>query len=356
MAAYTSIDDPSVYFQTVLYTGNGGTGRNITLDGNSDLQPDWIWIKSRSVADAPIMFDSVRGATKRLIPSAGSEESTETQEVSAFNTDGFTIGNSDNANKNTATFVAWNWKAGTSFTNDASATSIGTIDSTGSASNTSGFSVVSYTGTGSSGTIKHGLSTAPSMVIIKNRSHNNKSWIIAQKSIGYANGIFLNLSDAKASETSAFNSTAPTSSVFTVGTTSLVNDSGDNYIAYCFADVKGYSKFGKYTGNANVDGPMIYTGFRPSYVLIKNAAASEHWRIYDNKRDTFNHMYHVLFANEASAESTVDNASEEIDFLSNGIKIRSSAQQLNGSGQNLVYMAFAESPFVNSSGVPNNGR
>jgi len=355
MAAYTSIDDPSVYFQTVLYTGNGGTGRNITLDGNSDLQPDWIWIKSRSVADAPIMFDSVRGATKRLIPSAGSEESTETQEVSAFNTDGFTIGNSDNANKNTATFVAWNWKAGTSFTNDASATSIGTIDSTGSASNTSGFSVVSYTGTGSSGTIKHGLSTAPSMVIIKNRSHNNKSWIIAQKSIGYANGIFLNLSDAKASETSAFNSTAPTSSVFTVGTTSLVNDSGDNYIAYCFADVKGYSKVsGSYTGNGNADGAFIYTGFKPAFFMAKRTDANDMpWVMIDNKRNSFNALSNTLLANSDEVANT---GTDRADFLSQGVKIKTTSTAWNASGAAFIFMAFAESPFVSSSGVPTTAR
>ena len=153
-----------------------------------------------------------------------------------------------------------------------------------------------------------------------------------------------------------WNDTAPTSSVFTVGTSVGVNENTDNIIAYLWSEKQGYSKFGSYSGNANNDGAFIYLGFKPAFFMVKNTAASEHWRIYDNKRDTFNHMFRCSFPNEDSAESTVDNGSEEIDFLANGIKIRSSAQQLNGSGQKLIYMAFAEAPFVNSNGVPCNAR
>jgi len=355
--AYTTIDNPELYFQTKLYTGNAndgsGTTQAVTLDGSENLQPDWVWIKSRSATKSHYLFDVVRGVTKELNSNNANDENTNTQGLQSFNSDGFTLGSEPEMNENGTTYVSWNWKAGTSFTNDASATSIGTIDSTGSASDISGFSVVSYTGTGSSGTIKHGLSTAPSMVIIKNRSHDSKSWIIAQKSIGYANGIFLNLSDAKASEGSAFNSTAPTSSVFTVGNTSLVNDSGDNYIAYCFADIQGYSKVsGSYIGNGNASGPMIVTGFSPAWLMIKQTAAANDWFIIDNKREPFNPNNVQLVANGTSASTNKG----DLDLLSNGFKPRSSNAAWNENNAQYIYMAFAENPFVTSSGVPTTAR
>ena len=355
--SYTNgLDKPSDYFNTKLYTGTGSSGEKaITGVG---FQPDWLWIKNRTVAQEHWLADSVRGTTKFLESNSTNAESSDgATGLASFDSDGFTLGTgSDRTNDLNESMVAWCWLGG----GTASSNSNGSITSSVSASTTAGFSIVSYTGTGSSATIGHGLGSIPQWIIVKNRSATDP-WMVYHHSVMTASGTnkqFMTMNTNSALQSNSTNTTweSVSTSTFGIGNDYGLNTSSENYIAYCFADVKGYSKFGKYTGNANVDGPMIYTGFRPSYVLIKNAAASEHWRIYDNKRDTFNHMYHVLFANEASAESTVDNASEEIDFLSNGIKIRSSAQQLNGSGQNLVYMAFAESPFVNSSGVPNNGR
>ena len=350
--AYTTIDDPSVYFQTVLYTGNGGTGRGITLDGNSDLQPDWIWIKCRNAAEAPIMFDSVRGATKRIIPSATSEESTEAQEVTAFNTDGFTIGNSDNANKNTKTFVAWNWKAGTSFTNDASSTGIGTIDSTGTVNETAGFSIVSYTSTGSNGSIKHGLSTVPHWILFKRRSGDTENWPFYHQDLGATHIMKLNSTDAKSDTATRFNDVEPTSSVFTVGTSGDTNGGTSPFLAYCFAEKKGYSKFESYTGNGNADGTFVYTGFKPSFVIRKKSSGAESWQMHDNKRDTFNVVYHRLLAEDSGSEYT--SASNQLDFTAQGFKMRATNDGGNASGGTYIYMAFAESPFVNSNKVPNN--
>jgi len=352
--AYTTIDNPTIYFNTVLYTGNATDDRSITGVG---FQPDFVWLKRRDTTGSHRLIDSIRGATKTLISNGNNAEGTEADVIQAFESDGIQIGADSASNANSGTFVLWNWKAGGS----ASSNSNGSITSSVSASTDAGFSIVSYTGNNTAGaTVGHGLSTAPSMVIVRNRNRtDNRDWVIYHTGLtGINYYIYLNTNAAQAGTYSNFwNDTVPSSSVITLGSGDTgTNGSSDTYIAYCFANVKGYSKFGSYTGNANADGPMIYTGFRPAWFLVKNTAASEHWRIYDNKRDTFNHMYHVLFPNENSAESTVNNASEEIDFLSNGVKIRSSAAQLNGSGNTLIYMAFAESPFVNSNGIPNNAR
>ncbi len=356
--AFTTVDNPELYLQAKTYSGNGSTNA-ITFDGSENMQPDWLWLKTRSNAVGSNIFDVLRGTNSLHSDTAGAQADRASDGFTSLDSDGFTLngsGSGGSINVSGRTYVGWGWKAGSSVSGNT--TGSGTAKSyTGSVNTTAGFSIISFTGNGTSGhTIPHNLGVAPAWVIVK-RYDDSNNWRVGHNGLtSWEYRLTLETNDAQGSQSAVFNSTAPTSSVVTLGNSGSANGNGNTYIMYSFADIKGYSKFGKYTGNANVDGPMIYTGFRPSYVLIKNAAASEHWRIYDNKRDTFNHMYHVLFANEASAESTVDNASEEIDFLSNGIKIRSSAQQLNGSGQNLVYMAFAESPFVNSSGVPNNGR
>ena len=354
--AYTTIDNPELYFQTKLYTGNGSS-RSITLDGSENMQPDWVWIKSRSNAEPHVVFDSVRGANKEIKTDENFAESTRTTGVTSFDSDGFSIGGLGALNENGYTFVSWNWAMGTSFSNDASATSVGSIDSSGSINTTAGQSIISWTGTGSAGTIAHGLSAVPRMIIVKNRDQND-SWYVYHVANGNTHSILLDTNGAKVGAyTDNWNNTTPTSSVFSVGGAHATSGaSNEKMISYCFADVKGYSRISSYVGNADTDGPFVYCGFRPAWFLVKNTAASEHWRVYDNKRNTFNHMFRLLNPNEASAESTVDNTSEEIDFLSNGVKIRSSAAQLNGSGQTLLYMAFAEAPFVNSSGIPCNAR
>jgi len=353
--AFTTVDNPELYFQAKTYSGNGGT-QSITLDGSENMQPDWVWLKKRNGSANHHLVDSVRGAGRYVFSNLTNAEGGDgTGLLTSFNSDGFTLDTGADSNASGATGVGWCWKAGTSFSNDASATGIGSIDSSGSVLTDAGFSIISYTGTGSNATVAHGLGSIPQVYILKNRS-SSAGWTSYFEPLGNTKFLQLDTNSAAGTATEAFNNTSPTSSVFSIGTDTSTNNNTDNFIAYCFAEKKGYSKFGSYTGNGNADGAFVYTGFRPAWFLVKNSAASEHWRIYDNKRDSFNHMFRCLFPNENSAENTTDNASEEIDFLSNGVKIRSSAQQLNGSGHTLVFMAFAESPFVNSSGVPNNGR
>ena len=348
--AYTTVDNPELYFQSVLWTGDDSTDNAITFDNtDTSMQPNLIWLKPRTKVDNHRWMDSVRGVTKMLPSNSDGVEETISAGLASFDSNGFTLNTTDSGyNSSSYTYVAWNWKAGTSFSNDASSTGIGTIDSTGSASDTAGFSIVSYTGTGSAGTVKHGLSSAPSIVLIKNRSASGKSWIMAHKSIGFGNALFLNLTDGSTSEGSAFNSTAPTSSVFTVGNTSLVNDSGNTYIAYCFSEKKSYSKFGSYTGNGNADGTFVYTGFKPALTIIKNSGGTGPWYLFDNKRPGFNVINVEITANSNDAEAT----DISLDHLSNGFKLRKTGSGVNGSGNSYIYMAFAEQPFVTSSGVP----
>ena len=349
--AYTTIDKPSDYFNTVLYTGNSGSNRGITGVG---FQPDWVWLKTRSKANSHILIDSVRGQERLRSNTTGGEVDVSSEFIS-FDTDGFTV--TENAanemNNNSTTYANWNWKAGTSFTNDASSTGIGSIDSAGSFNNDSGFSIVSYTGTGSNGTIKHGLNTAPSMIIFKNRS-SVKGWSVYHKSIGATKFLFLNETSAEQTYTPMFNNTEPTSSVFSVGTDLATNVSGNNYIAYCFAEKQGYSKFGSYTGNGNADGTFVYTGFKPAWVMWKRTDATNDWYIYDNKRNSFNTMGRRLEANRSDDE--VNSGSAIVDFVSNGYKFRGTDPSWNVSGGTFIYMAFAEESFVSSSGVPATAR
>ena len=342
------IDKPSDYFNTVLYTGNGSSGHAITGVG---FQPDFLWLKPRSTTGYHRVFDVVRGAGKQIYPNETNQENTDTNQMSAFNSDGFTLGNETGSNANGTTFVAWNWKAGTSFTNDASSTGIGTIDSTGSVNTDAGVSIVSFTGTGSNGTIKHGLSTKPSMVIIKRRDSAN-DWRVGSDGLtNWTKHVNLNTEAAQSDLASAFNSTAPTSSVFSVGTSISVNASGGTYIAYCFASINGYSKIGEtYTGNGNANGPFIYTGFKPAFILLKNTERVINWEMLDNKRPSTgqNPADDILFPNTSDAESS-SQTDRLVDFVSNGIKIRGTSLQMNASGQKFIYMAFAENPFVASN-------
>jgi len=348
--AYTEIDDPSAYFQTALFTGTGGS-HSITNTGNSDLQPDWVWVKSRSFVADHELFDSVRGTGVALISNGNYAESSG-RGVNSFDSDGFSIVNAQAAtNTSGETYAAWQWKAGTSFTNDASGTGIGTIDSAGSVSTAAGFSVISYTGNGSAGaTVAHGLGSTPKMIIVKRRNASS-SWKVYHASVGANYAGYLNTTGIFDEEIYPWNNTSPTSSVFSLGTTPETNGSGATLIAYCFADVQGYSKFGSYIGNGNADGKFVYTGFKPAFVMIKSSSNSgQAWVMQDNKRDGFNYNNHRLFANSSGAEeSTV-----RMDLLSNGFKCRDNDG--NGNGFTYIYMAFASSPFTTSSGVPTTAR
>jgi hypothetical protein len=346
--AYTTIDKSDDYFNTKLYTGNGSTQ---TISG-LDFAPDWVWLKDRTSAYNHVVFDKVRGVEKRIFPNLTNAEDTAADTLTAFNSDGFAIGNNVGINTNTNNYVSWNWLAnGAGVSNTA-----GSITSTVSANTTSGFSIVSYTGTGANATVGHGLGSAPKMVIFKNRDDGTQEWDTYH--IGLTDATYfiqLNSSNAQSNTngTWRFNSTAPSSSVFSVGTSTTTNASGEDIIAYCFADVKGYSKFGSYTGNGNADGTFVYTGFKPAFVLMKRTTtASYSWIINDNKRNIYNPGGLYLQPDTTLTES----GPLAIDFLSNGFKQRNNSNTTNASGVVHIYMAFAENPFVTSTSIPTTAR
>ena len=335
---------PQDYFNTVLYTGDGNTTQAVTGVGFS---PDWLWTKSRSTTDNHHVFDSVRvvsGVMQRLFPNLTSAEDGNFGSINSFDSDGFTTGNNTGTNQNNTTYAAWNWKAGTSFSNDASSTSVGSIDSAGSVNTDVGFSIISYTGTATAGTIAHGLSSAPDMIIVKNRSAT-EPWATYHSSLGAHFGTYLNTTATPYDLNIYWNDTEPTSSVFTVNTHTIVNGNTNNMIAYCFAEVDGYSKIGSYEGNGNADGPMVYTGFRPAWIMIKRTNTTGGWHIHDSARNTGNltETMVVLSANNNDAEYA--HVNYQTDFLSNGFKLRNTTNEWNGDGDTHVYMAFAEQPF-----------
>ena len=463
--AYTTIDNPELYFQTKLFTGTGSSN-SVTLDGSENMRPDWVWIKNRDSGSlGSQLHDVIRGTTKRLFSNSTDAEETDANGLTAFNSNGFTLGSNVGVNQSSSNMVAWNWSAGgsapaitysvkvvsdsgnkyrfddfgtsavtldlqeggtytfdqsdssnsghplrfsttsngthgggseyttgvtttgtpgssgakTVITVSASAPTLyyyctqhsgmggqantnstfgssnfsGSIQSTVSAGSTQGFSVVTYTGNGTSGaTVGHGLSNALGTLIVKSRSEA-RNWAVFHQSNGGTKNLSLDTTDAVEVNAGRWNNTAPTSSVFTLGNSTPVNNNGITYVAYCLAEKKGYSKFGSYTGNGNVDGTFIYTGFKPAWVMIKPTSYANSWLLLDNKRPGFNVTNQRLEADGTGAEySSLDYA----DFLSNGFKIRTSNAHPNNSGGTLIYMAFAESPFVNSNGVPTNAR
>ena len=341
--AYTTIDDPTIYFNTVLFTGNGST-QSITGVG---FQPDWVWIRNRGAVTNHEVADSVRGANKLLKPNDTDAEQSNSNKITSFDSDGFGVGNDANVNQSSTAIVSWNWKAGGS----ASSNSNGSITSSVSANTTAGFSIVTYTGTGSNATVGHGLGVAPKMIIVKQRDEA-RDWPVYHKSLGATKWVYLDLTDAVTTATPMWNDTEPTSSVFSIGTYTEVNKSSGTYVAYCFAEKAGYSKFGSYTGNGNADGTFVYTGFKPAWVIIKKTSGTGNWRLYDNKRLGYNGANYNLQPNDSGAEETA----EHVDLLSNGFKLKTTGGGENASGSTYIYMAFAESPFVKSTGIPTTAR
>ena len=478
--AFTTIDDSSAHFQTAIWTGDGASTRSITNDGNSDLQPDWVWLKNRTDTENHTLADTLRGVTKRLMSNNNAVE--DTNGINSVQSDGFTAQLSYNGNTNAKNYVAWQWAAGGStptktykvvvvsdsgnkyrFRNSAdtatfaqsavtlelqqggtytfdqsdstvashpmkfSTTSNGThgggtsyntgvtynldgasvtesayvsgfasattrsiilnvqntttlyyychyhsgmggqadqnatfgssnfdgsIQSRASTNSTAGFSIVRHTGTGSSGTIGHGLSTAPKWVITKNRTTGSSDWAVFHTSLDsgeyYAE---LNTTDAQAAGSSVWGDTSPSSTVITLGGANLkTNASSDQYIHYVFSEVQGYSRFSRYKGNGDTNGPFIFTGFKPAWLIIKRFDGSGYWVILDNKRNSPNPSGGRLGSNGNDAEY----GNANVDFLSNGFKVRASGSDsdTNGNGTSYIYMAFAEHPFVSSEGVP----
>ena len=334
------IDKPSDYFNTVLYTGTGSS-HAITGVG---FAPNWVWLKRRDTSGNNYVFDTVRGATQRLITNDPASDAVDNASLTAFGSDGFTVNTETDLNANSGTFVSWNWKAGTSVSGTSTGSGTGKAYS-GSVNTTSGFSIIKYLGNGSSGhTIPHHLSAVPQFIVVKSLDRGT-NWITYQAPLGAGKFLRLNQTNAESTSSSRWNDTTPTSTVFTVGNDGDLNNNDEDYIAYIIANVQGYSKIGNYTGNGNADGPFTYLGFKPAFIMIKRTDVAKNWYINDNLRDGYNNDNPYLSPNLTAAGT----GGTEIDLLSNGFKITASGTGHNQSGGTYIYMAFAENPFVASN-------
>ena len=341
--AYISFQ-PSDHFNTKIFTGNGST-QSITGVG---FEPSLTWIKNRDHANHNVLFDAVRGGSKVIYANLANAEATASG-VTAFDSDGFTLGNDSDTNRNTNSHASWNWLAN----GQGSSNTDGSINTTyTSANTTSGFSIVKYTGTGSNATVGHGLGVAPKMIMVK-QTNTSRDWAVYHKfsnpdGTGAQYYMHLNNADARASNSAFWNNTDPTSSVIHLGSNHNTNGSGGTYIAYCFAEKQGYSKFGSYTGNGNADGVYQHLGFSASWLMIKRTDSSASWVIFDNKRLGYNVANYQLYANSNTSYGN----NVLLDITSQGFKCRANHLDVNGSGATYIYMAFAEAPLVSSNGVP----
>ena len=343
MAAFTTVKNPGLYFNTVLYTGNGSNGRAITGVGH---QPDLVWIKNRDATEEHLWYDAVRGADKliRSNNTAADATTSTTTYFNSFDSDGFTIGQETGMNANGQDIVAWNWKAGT--TGSGTTGGSGTSKAyTYSVSTTAGFSIIRYLGNQTAGhEIPHHLADTPKFIIVKNLA-DTRNWNTYHHSQGATKYMVLNNNDAEATSASLWNDTSPTSSNIILGSGQNVNQTDSAHVAYCFAEKRGYTKFGSYTGNGNANGTFIYTGFKPAFVIVKCTSHSgESWWIGDNKRPGYNVNQKALLANSTSAE--VDASYQAVDFVSNGIKWRGTNDRVNANAKTYILMAFADEPLV----------
>ena len=352
MAAYTAIDDPSAYFKVQLYTGDGAANNAITFDDtDTDMQPDLVWIKNRDTTDGHCLFDAVRGATKVIHSDTSVVEATDADTLDSFTSDGFQVDADVKVNTNTEKYVSWNWKGGT--TSGIATDGNETLTIGGYSFNqTSGFSIIKYTGTtGATDKFSHGLGVVPQMIIIKSLA-GATDWLVYHHQNTAApetEWLLLNGTDATSDDATMWYDTAPTAYNVTLGTGSQGN-AASSYIAYCFAEKQGYSKFGSYEGNGDADGTFVYTGFRPAFVMCKSIDSTSSWHMFDNKREGYNVDNDALVTEDTTVEATTD----MIDLLSNGFKLRITTDP--NVAETYIYMAFAEAPFVNSNGVPCNAR
>ena len=343
--AYTTINKSSAYFNTKLYTGTGSSNA-ITGVGHT---PSWTWIKNRATTDMHSLFDVPRGATKRISTTNTSAQATEAQDLKAFGSDGFTVGTSGAVNSSNVNYVSWNWKANGQGSSNTDG-SINTIKTSASAA--SGFSISTFTGTGSNATVGHGLGVAPKMVIIKSITAG-EDWTVYHSALGGTKYVILNSTGAQGTNVGAFNNTAPTNSVFTVGTFGATNGNSQTLVAYSFAEIKGFSKIGKFAGNGNANGGFIYCGFKPSFFMIKEIQSASDWHIsFNNVAAQQNPIKGLLYPNTAGTDSNT----ASVDFNSNGVKIRTSGGGQNESNKDYLYMALAEAPLVGSNNVPATAR
>ena len=351
--AYTTIDDPSAYFQAKAYTGTGSSGNAITNDGNSDLDVDFVWIKREDSNNAHVLLDSGRGINKIMQSNDSAAEVTLNNRLTSFDSNGFTVESTSGAfNASGEPFIAWQWhlNGGTTTSNTD-----GNTTTTVQANQDSGISIVLYTGTGSgSQTMGHGLGVTPNIVLTKARSGtSNWSYNSNVGPMTYGtNRLLFQSFNALTADTNEV--TAASSTTFTGGGSAGVNSNGATYIAYCFAEKQGYSKYGSYVGNGSTsDGAYVYLGFKPAFIITKKTSSTSSWRMYDNKRDGYNLTMKYLFVDQPDPEGT---SSYGVDFLSNGFKMRNNFSESNYNGQTYIYMAFAENPFVTSTGIPTTAR
>jgi hypothetical protein len=365
--SYTTINKPNQYFNTLTWTGDGSASRNIT---GLDFQPDWVWGKCRNAAVSHAVYDSVRGASNLINTNTTSAEGTNAA-LNAFISNGFTVNSDSYLNGNSNTYVSWNWLA----SNTTASNTDGSITSTVSANTTSGFSIVSYTGNSTSGatvghglgavpgnstsgdTVGHGLGAVPSMIIWKDLGTN--SWGVYHKSLGNTNAVFLDLTNASTSFSTLVNNTTPSSSLITLGSSTNSNNSR-GMIAYCFAEKQGYSKFGSFVGNGQAfpNSPFIYLGFKPAFFMWKNTSdggIDDNWNMVTAKSQEYNIQdAGYTMANTNGAETAF--GGNQINFLSNGVKLNVASPYHNQSGSTYIYMAFAEAPLVGTNGVTAKGR
>ena len=323
--AYTAINKSSSFMNTKLYTGTGASNAQTGVG----FQPDFVWIKNRDATDSHCLFDAVRGATKVIHADSYAVETTDTDTLDSFTSDGFQVGADVKVNTNTEKYVAWNWKE----------------------SATAGFDIVAYSGTGSAKTESHSLSAVPYLMIVKRRTNAVNDWAVYHhKNTSAPETDYLRLSTTNATTDSSqiWNDTAPTSSVFSVGQGSEVNDTTSTNIAYLWSEKQGFSKFGSYTGNGNANGPFVYTGFKPAFIMIKAITAGNNWEIFDNKRDGYNDGNRRLYSESNAAEPS---ASDRVRILSNGFKVLATGSNVNESGSTLVYIAFGQT-LVGTNNIP----
>tara|TARA_R100001163_G_scaffold60394_1_gene49675 strand:+ start:2329 stop:3384 length:1056 start_codon:yes stop_codon:yes gene_type:complete len=350
--SFTNIDDPSAYFHTQLYTGTGSS-HSVTNDANAgDFKPDWVWLKERSSTGGNKIYDSTRGVQEAIQTQSSGAETTTAQGLTAFNTDGFTVGSDGGHNQSSATYVAWQWKAnGGSTTSQTGAN----IDSVTQANTTAGFSIVTYTGnTGTGQSVKHGLGTTPHWILIKRRDGTG-DWFVYHKDVG--NTKYLKLNSAGTETTSSeFGNYGPDATSFFVSGNTCVNTA--TYVAYAFAEKQGYSAFGSYIGSgARSSAPFIYTGFKPRFLISKNVTGSGSWSIWDTKRNPINGDTDYVIANGSDAESNSGfGLNDPFYFYSNGFGVMNADGWSNAVNQTYIYMAFAENPFVTSTGIPTTAR
>ena len=345
MAVYTAINDAGSNFNTVLYTA---TGSSLGVTG-AGFQPDITWIKNRDASDFHVFTDAVRGATKYIKVDTSTGSTTNVESLKSFDSDGFTVGTQAEVNTNTEDYVSWNWKMGTTTGIDTTGSTI--TPTAYSLNAAAGQSIITYTGNGVAGAlVPHGLGVAPDMIITK-RLDTTSNWLVYTSDMGNTYAGFLDTTAVFSTDTGFWNNTSPTSVLFSLGTYAGVNENTGTYVAYCFTNTQGFSKFGRYEGNGNTNGTVVYTGFRPAFFIVKRSDSTGNWMMYDDKREGYNPDNDRLVPNETLAE-----ASSAIDILSTGFKLRSTDTYLNVSGGDYFYMAFADAPLVNSSGIPVNAR